>query len=214
MRTHKRRHRRFTLIEMLVVVAIIGILAALLMPSLQGALESARQTSCLNNKKQVYLGFVAYAGDHQFLPPRDDGAPAYNRWYVGSFLGGYLGFPTAYNSDPKTTLFYCPSYSRSALSDFGSGYTYFWGNRINRANGTKNPVPFTAFREASKLLLLMDTGYAYYWNTFNEADTNGLGPSYRHGGRCAILYAAGNADASVNLSADSAAGKVKTAAAP
>ncbi len=63
-KAHSMRRRTFTLIEMLVVVAIIGILAALLMPALKKALSSARDMQCLNNFKQIGVAENAYLGDN------------------------------------------------------------------------------------------------------------------------------------------------------
>lgn len=56
--------RAFTLVELLVVVAVVTVLAALLMPAVVGAKEAALRTTCLSNLRQISLAWLLYASDH------------------------------------------------------------------------------------------------------------------------------------------------------
>ena len=77
--------RAFTLVELLVVIAIISVLAALLLPTLDAALEQSRRTLCMNNQKQLYLAWTLYTSES------NDRMPAYeNGSGRDSFLGGNI----------------------------------------------------------------------------------------------------------------------------
>ena len=73
--------RAFTLIELLIVVAIIGIMAGLLLPALSGAKARARQVKCLNNLRQTSLGLRLWAHDNGEKYP----------WQIAATAGGSAG---------------------------------------------------------------------------------------------------------------------------
>lgn len=99
------RATAFTLIELLVVIAIIAILAAILFPVFAQARESARQTACTSNIKQIGIGLKMYQQD-------------YDETYPPSQLpssGPNVSWPTMMQPYIKNAqVFICPSTSPSA----------------------------------------------------------------------------------------------------
>ena len=63
-----RKERRFTLIELLIVIAIIAILASMLLPALNKAREQAKTAACIGNLKQIGSGYAMYENNTGYLP--------------------------------------------------------------------------------------------------------------------------------------------------
>ena len=102
--------RAFTLIELLVVVAVIGFLAAVLLPTLSAAKENGRRTVCVNNLRQVNLAIRLYADDSaDSLPvlPSPDPYPNGVGAYYKQLVKEYLGLTGLASPDEK--VFICPS---------------------------------------------------------------------------------------------------------
>ena len=108
MNAKARRQAGFTLIELLVVIAIIAILAAMLLPVLSKARAQGQKVHCLNNLKQLELGWLMYAHDNgDYLPgdnwPNEKAHVANN----GNWITGWLTPPGsgANNFDNTNTVF-------------------------------------------------------------------------------------------------------------
>jgi prepilin-type N-terminal cleavage/methylation domain-containing protein len=99
----------FTMVELLVVIAVIGILAAMLLPALSGAKAKARRTTCLNNLRQINLGLRTYCDDSNDASPSTGGARfGTQSWSTyRKLMSSYVGVTREPSSRDK--LFACPA---------------------------------------------------------------------------------------------------------
>jgi prepilin-type N-terminal cleavage/methylation domain-containing protein len=117
----------FTLIEILVVIAIITILAALMLPTLSGAKGKAHRVACINHLKQLAAAWHMYSADFggrlvENWPLRAPLPSQSNSWALGSMTEPYdatntvlLRKGTLFPYASQTTVFHCPDDpSRSA----------------------------------------------------------------------------------------------------
>lgn len=175
--------RGFTLMELLVVVAVIGVLLAILLPSLSSAQKSARQVKGLSNMRQLAVGWHQYSVENYeiMLPGRfpalagGTANPA-NYYNVGNgkkyrarylpVLGRYTDAFAFSNPDPNddrqdytNDLFICPA--AAERTDDGNcpwGYNYqFLGNPRLRNGVYRNfPLKQTLLQTIAKTVLFAD----------------------------------------------------------
>ena len=94
--------RAFTLIEMLVVVTIIGLLAALLFPVFAKVRENGRRTSCLSNERQIGLALLQYTADNDAYFPNAFTPHNAGDWALQVFP--YVKDPAVYRCPDDPTL--------------------------------------------------------------------------------------------------------------
>ena len=193
------RKKAFTLVELLVVIAIISILAAMLLPTLEQALEGARTTACMSNQKQLALAMQMYVDDHdQRLPDKGiyAGYSYIRDWVAEDYIGAYVpkDAPVSdgsggYIFDMKSA-FYCPSDKESGdlvppingylwNSSYAMCYHQFMSRALVRFSQLKRPDHKLMFIQQIPLY----PGHYYasvcYWESsysrcsfFHMGDTN------------------------------------------
>jgi prepilin-type processing-associated H-X9-DG protein/prepilin-type N-terminal cleavage/methylation domain-containing protein len=120
----KGSHRSsFTLIELLIVIGIVGLLAALLLPALSRARASARSASCMNNLHQIGLGFQMYLQHSGEVFPAADDPVSTNPFYWLWMGRGWRPVLSPYLQGEERS-FWCPSDTAAVAQYSSTSYAY------------------------------------------------------------------------------------------
>ncbi len=205
----------FTLIELLVVIAIVCVLAALLFPAFGRVRDNARRASCLSNMKQIGLGFLQYAQDHdERLPqPNDAGNTQTWRQFIFAYVKGrqLFGCP----SNPRKTEIasgdlgspdgpFVVSYSMNrgvaALSSGGQTDSRFPGTLLSGLSDTTRLILVAESMEGLSTVVLNNAGNpaarpdaTFAVPTSSPSNLDGWGLFAGHSGTSNYLFADGHA---------------------
>ncbi len=168
----------FTLLELLIVIAIMMVLAGLLLPALARVKAKARSVDCLSNLKQWGVATHLYVGDHDDFLPRDgtpNGTSTKEGWYID--LPKAMGVP-AYSSmawrtnaaiDPGHSIWICPANKRR--SNGFNLFHYCLNRHVNDAS-TTGQVRLSSLRRIDNLVWLFDNGKLAAVAQQNNVHTN------------------------------------------
>jgi prepilin-type N-terminal cleavage/methylation domain-containing protein/prepilin-type processing-associated H-X9-DG protein len=158
------RTRAFTLMELLVAMAIIALLAALLLTTLNRARASAQAIACRNNLKQWGVATHLFASDHEdFLPKNGSsgGNSTAEGWYVDLpaeiNLPAYAEMPWRTNAAaaPGNSVWICRSNARRSN---GKNLFHYCLNENVNGTGSSNQVRCASVRRPAVVVWLFDNG--------------------------------------------------------
>lgn len=162
MQAPQGRSSGFSVVELLIAVAIIGVLAVLL----RGSLSQVRQTSiearCAGNLRALYAAFIQYATDHQGRLPfgaREPDIPEINANYYGGVYGKEFKAYLPHSNRPGVNTGYCEPYlcpgdTVARAGDRGFyGHSYGVNMRICRDQNNR----IATWRSPAKAFLLVDS---------------------------------------------------------
>ena len=145
-----RRTTRFTLVELLVVIAVIAILCSLLLPALGRARDTAMQAKCLSSMKQMGVAMANYAGDSNDINAPFQYPGSSSTWSSNELFVKYIGVKTyRWNPSDWDKNFVCSKATRlyeetspSIVAQYrGADYAYgmtFWSTTRSPAAERKD----------------------------------------------------------------------------
>jgi prepilin-type N-terminal cleavage/methylation domain-containing protein/prepilin-type processing-associated H-X9-DG protein len=161
-------NRAFTLLELLIVIAIIMILAAILLPGLNRSRQLSKSIYCANNLKNINMGFGMYASDWDgyFVPYKYPNG-SYIHWPYGidPYIGGKAksGWCFSYRHDFGSSMaWYCPSgpvYKEDTSGRYRSDYIDYAYNISLGGYGSGGSKQIHSISRPSKVLLCLDSRY-------------------------------------------------------
>ena len=111
----------FTLVELLVVMAIVGLLAGVLIPAVSGSREAGREVACGQNLRQIGVATLAFGEDHRQRFPRSQHSAFTHRELVWArSLAGYLGSSSTGWRELLKGVYRCAADDRSGMLSYGS----------------------------------------------------------------------------------------------
>lgn len=152
------KNRRFTLIELLIVIAIIAILASMLLPALRKARESAKRINCSGNLKQIAMGVGMYTNVYNgFLPSYDFQAGPLRLWFssVGNVIDDTISDYVKF-ANMKPEYFHCPS---APDADWGyNALSYGYNPHLGyfRAGGPGDKYKINQVQRPSEIIMNAD----------------------------------------------------------
>jgi prepilin-type N-terminal cleavage/methylation domain-containing protein/prepilin-type processing-associated H-X9-DG protein len=124
----RRKHqlRAFTLVELLVVIAVIAILAAILVPVLDKAKQRSQTADCLNNMKQLQLCYRMYVDDNNdYLPPNESVPDVDVSWALGDaqtdVTTSNIQNGVIFQDNHQVKIYVCPA-NKLMIPDGNGGY--------------------------------------------------------------------------------------------
>jgi prepilin-type N-terminal cleavage/methylation domain-containing protein/prepilin-type processing-associated H-X9-DG protein len=187
------RSLRFTLIELLIVMAIIAILASLLLPALKKARERAKQIQCAGNLKQMNLGFMMYVEDYRMYPLNDSGTGDPRFWpgRLASYIDSSLSSPApdAELGAKGKWIFYCPSYQPPATNLL---YLYRKSYGINADAVPSTTVTRYFSKLKNNIIIVMDVHNGSYFSVSGGVLPQTSAEPFRHLRRANLLWIDGH----------------------
>ncbi len=156
-----RRPGGFTLVEVMVVVAIVSVLLSLLLPSLENAKESARTVECMNNLHQIAIAMNTYGTDEGYYPHCIDHITGMQTLTWPQSLGPYFEKSTVGNGRVYSNLspvFLCPSRTIKKRTDSQSYSSHFRILPFYWTTAFAEPMTPFPFEERSGEIILVTDG--------------------------------------------------------